>query len=61
MTLPIKSSGEPWTPPEDEQLYQELLEVAAKHPGRSLAAVLTRVEHNRLAWCLRQKELATSC
>jgi hypothetical protein len=53
MTTPTRSSGAPWTAEEDERLYQAVIALTAQFPGRSLAAVLTRIEFRSITWWRR--------
>ena len=48
--LPPQSSGRPWTRDEEDRLYQELLALTLKFPGRSLAAVVTRIAYLQPLW-----------
>jgi hypothetical protein len=53
--VPSRSSGAAWTEGEDERLYLAVIDLAAQFPGRSLAAVLTRIERHRAAWWGRRR------
>jgi hypothetical protein len=53
MTIPPTSSGQPWEAEDDERLYAALLVLAEGFPGRSMAAVLSRIERNKVAYCRR--------
>lgn len=44
MPIPDRSSRELWSEAEDEQLRREILEVVERHPGRSAAAVMSRIK-----------------
>ena len=46
MLPPLESSGENWTPEEDQRLLEEMVEITLRHPGRSLASVLARIARN---------------
>lgn len=56
--IPATSSGALWTPQEDERLRVAVLSLALEFEGRSLAAVLSRIERNKMAWCRQEKENA---
>jgi hypothetical protein len=52
--VPDRSSGALWTPEEDEHLYQAVHALTAQFPGRSIAAVLTRIARLAPIWRRQQ-------
>jgi hypothetical protein len=54
--IPHLSSGERWTADEDERLYHAVVGLAARFPGRSLAAVLSRIALLQAAWWKRHND-----
>lgn len=41
--IPTRSSGALWSPEDDARLHAAVLDLTAEFPGRSVAAVVTRI------------------
>lgn len=57
LDLPKVSSGENWSEEEDERLYTEFELLVAKFPGRSFAAVMSRVNWLGGVWWNRRRDV----